>query len=276
MNIDAIIPPMSADTLKKEKILVIESDQSFQDKIVNALAQNGYTVIPSGTGAEGLKKLFDTLPHLVVVDAALSDMTGYDVLAKKVSEPALSKIPVFLTSTQNTSIEMNRVPEGSVAEFLAALYSNPTDIVDKVNRLFNHAALTDEPRETSASGGEKKKILWVEDDKLIGSILSKKLISSGFELTHAKNGEQALEDLKNMVPDVIVLDLLLPGMSGFDILQHIRMLGGGLEKVPVMILSNLSKESDIEKAKKLGARKFLVKAAASLDQIVSEIQGLCG
>jgi CheY-like chemotaxis protein len=66
----------------------------------------------------------------------------------------------------------------------------------------------------------------------------------------------------------------MPGMSGFDILQKVKA-DPRLKTVPSMILSNLNKQSDIERAKVLGAQKFLVKAAASLDQIVQEVRDLC-
>ena len=103
---------------------------------------------------------------------------------------------------------------------------------------------------------------------------AQKLVAAGFELFHAKNGEEALEILKTVLPDVIAVDLILPGMSGFDILQKVNM-DERLKKIPKMVLSNLSKPSDIEKAHALGATKFLVKAATSLDQIVAEVKGMC-
>ncbi|MFA6602100.1 MAG: response regulator, partial [Candidatus Paceibacterota bacterium] len=106
-----------------------------------------------------------------------------------------------------------------------------------------------------------------------GTILGKKLTSSGFDLFHALNGEQAINYLKNNKPDLVAVDLLLPGMSGFDILAAIKA-DSTLEKVPKMVLSNLSKTADIDKAKSLGANKFLVKASTSLDQIVAEIRDM--
>ena len=80
-----------------------------------------------------------------------------------------------------------------------------------------------------------------------------------------------MSQLKTVTPDIIVLDLLLPGMDGFDILQKIKM-DSRLKKIPVMILSNLSKPGDLEKAKLLGATKFIVKAASSLDNIIEEVK----
>ncbi len=258
-------------TPKKEKILIIESDGALGERIADALRREGYTVFLVKDGLEGMKSILDILPHLVLMDVVLSGTDAYDILEKKQAEPMLAKIPVFLLSTQGVPINMRRVPEGSAVEFMMAINIDPADVIDKVNRQFGHE-ISSAPV-SSGSATPKKKVLWVEDDKLIGTILAKKLVSSGIDLFHAKNGEEALEALKVSIPDVIVLDLILPGMSGFDILQKIRM-DERLKKIPVMILSNLSKQSDIERAKLLGAQKFMVKAASSLDQIASEVYGL--
>ena len=219
-----------------------------------------------------MKAIVDILPRiLVLLDVVLTGTDGYQILEKKQAEPLLAKIPVFLLSTQGVPINMRRVPQGSVADYLMALHMSPQEVLDKVNRYFGHEASS--ASAPASADGTKQKLLWVEDDKLIGTILAKKLISSGFDLFHAKNGEEALEALKSSIPDMVVVDLMLPGMSGFDILQKMQM-DPQLKKIPSMVLSNLSKPSDIEKAKMLGAKKFLVKAATSLDQIVDEIKGL--
>src|SRR3989338_10388959 len=257
----------------QEKVLVIEAESIVGDKIASCLRQEGYNVALVKNGVDGLKQIFDILPGLIILDITLPGLDGYDILYKKQAEPMLAKIPLFLLSTQGVPINMRRVPPGSVTEFIIELHVDPAEILSKVNRHFPHKGET-VPAASGADAITKKKILWVEDDKLIGTILSKKFTSSGFELFHAKNGEEALDILKTVVPDAIVLDLLLPGMSGFDILQKIRA-DEHLKNTPVIILSNLSKPSDIEKAKILGARKFLIKAASSLDQIVAEVKEIC-
>lgn len=255
----------------KEKILIIESDATFGTQISSALQQKGYVTILSKNGQEGVRAIQENLPHLIVLDASLSGEDSYAILTHKQSEPLLTKIPVFLVSNQVTPIDMTRVPPGSVKEFIVALHMNPAEIVNKADALFGHI---ESIPQRSIPGDNKKKVLWVEDDKLIGTILAKKMMSSGFDLFHAKNGEEALDVIKETVPNAIVLDLVLPNMNGFDILEQIRK-DARMAKVPVMILSNLSKQSDIERSKALGAQKFLVKAAASLDQIIAEVRALC-
>jgi DNA-binding response OmpR family regulator len=256
----------------QEKILIINADKASVDPIAATLKEHGYAPIIAQTGADGIKAMYDFLPHLIILDVDLPDTDGYKVLEKKHAEQVLSKIPVFLISTQGAPINMRNVPQGSVSEFLMALHSNPHDILEKVNARLRGSS---DAKSTvpAAPVSDKKKILWVEDDKLIGTILSKKIVSSGFELFHAKNGEEALDIVSRETPDAIVVDLLLPGMSGFDILQKMQM-DERSKRIPTMVLSNLSKPSDIEKAKLLGAKKFLVKAATSLDQIVAEMKDL--
>jgi len=264
----------SSPAQSAQKVLVVEGNGAFGESLAKALTTAGYAATLAKTGTDGMKLIYDVLPHLILLDTDLPGMSGYDILAKKQSEPLLAKIPVFLMSTNGAPISMRQVPQGAVAEYVISFHGDASDIVGKVDRYFGHPIQQSAASPTAGSPA-RKKILWVEDDKLIGTILAKKLISSGFDLIHAKNGEEALEALKTIVPDVVVLDLILPGMSGFDILQKIRVMDGQLNDAPVMILSNLSKPSDIDKAKALGAKKFLVKAAASLDEIVAEIRGLC-
>lgn len=266
-----------SSTIKKEKILIIGSNSSLNESIANTLRAENYIVFQVGNGADGMKIILDILPNLIILDLAVSGGDAYEILENKQAEPLLAKIPVFLLSTQGVPINMRRVPKKSVIEFIMSLEPDMVNLVHMIDLRLHHSS--DELKISNADGGIptsaiKKKILWVEDDKLIGSILEKKFTSSGFNLVHVKNSEEAFRQLANIVPDVIILDLLLTGMSGFDILKNIRSMGGKLAEVPVMILSNLSNQSDIERAKILGASKFMVKAASSLDQIVAEVRTL--
>ena len=274
---------MALSTSKKEKALVIESDGPLGEKIAEALRTDGYTVHLVKNGTEGLKSIYDILPHLVLLDVVLEGADSYEILKQKQAEPMLAKIPVFLLSTKGVPINMHRVPDGSVTEYLMSLHMTPAKIVSRVNRHFGHETgqLADAPDKPSniaptnqaANKQNMPKLLWVEDDKLIGKILSKKLIAAGFDLIQTKNGLEALASLKSRIPDIIMLDLLMPGMDGFTLLQEIKK-DPGLAKVPLVVLSNLSKQSDRERAKILGVDRFLVKATISLDQICQELQKL--
>ncbi len=113
-----------------------------------------------------------------------------------------------------------------------------------------------------------KRILLVEDDNFLSELLSKKLIESKASVMRAADGEQAISILKaNPKFDLILLDLMLPKIGGFEVMEAINA-DGKLKGTPIIILSNLGQKNDIEKGVSLGAKKFLVKAILSLDEIV--------
>jgi CheY-like chemotaxis protein len=118
----------------------------------------------------------------------------------------------------------------------------------------------------------KKKLLWLEDDALLGVVLSKALEATEFELIHVRDGAEAIETLKEIVPDVIMVDLLVPGeLDGFGVLKEINT-SPILKNVPKIVLSNLSNQADINRARALGANIFIVKATSSIDLIIDQIR----
>jgi CheY-like chemotaxis protein len=118
---------------------------------------------------------------------------------------------------------------------------------------------------------EGKKVMWVEDDKFLSDIIARKLSREKCVLHHATEGESAIAMAEKEQPDVILLDILLPGIDGFEILS--RLKSNPLTKnIPVIFLSNLGQQSDIERGQRLGAARFLVKATVTLDEIVNEIK----
>lgn len=115
-----------------------------------------------------------------------------------------------------------------------------------------------------------RNVFWVEDDQFLGDVLARKFSEVGASLTRVKNGEEALKHLQSNIPEVIILDILLPEMSGFDLLKKIRE-DHALDAVPVIMLSNVNQLSELEQASQLGAQRFLVKSEVSLDEIVKNV-----
>lgn len=115
-----------------------------------------------------------------------------------------------------------------------------------------------------------KKILIVEDDKFLVRALSDKLKLEGYTPITAFEGEDGLEALRKEKPDLVLLDLVMPKMNGFQFLEEIK--NDSKLKATVIVLSNLGQQEDIEKAKNLGAVDYLVKADFSLKEILEKIK----
>jgi DNA-binding response OmpR family regulator len=117
----------------------------------------------------------------------------------------------------------------------------------------------------------KKKVLIIEDEKDLRFFIARALKEEGFEVIEAIDGEEGIEKAKKEKPDLILLDLLLPGISGYEVLIRIKK-DPELEIIPVLILSNLGQQEEIEKGLKLGAVDYLIKANFTLDEIIERIK----
>ncbi|MCK5027291.1 MAG: response regulator, partial [Candidatus Pacebacteria bacterium] len=94
--------------------------------------------------------------------------------------------------------------------------------------------------------------------------------NEGFDVDSAIDAEQAFDALKKKKPEIILLDLILPGVDGFEILTQIKA-DDNLKDIPVMVISNLGQKEDIDRAMELGAVDFLIKANYTLDEIISRV-----
>lgn len=115
------------------------------------------------------------------------------------------------------------------------------------------------------------KILIIEDDPVLIKMYKTKLVIEGFEVVTALDGLQGLEKLKTFSPDLILLDLAMPKMDGFEFLTEMKK-NKKWEKLPVIVFSNLGQESDMQKAKELGAKDYLVKINLTPRQVVEKIR----
>ncbi len=116
-------------------------------------------------------------------------------------------------------------------------------------------------------------ILVVEDDPILKNLLGH-TFADKYQTLYASDGNEALSLLEQKKPKVVLLDLMLPTMDGFAVLQSIRSRTDELKDIPIIVVSNLGQDSDKEKAKTLGATEYLVKAEVSIEEIVAKIQDL--
>lgn len=116
-----------------------------------------------------------------------------------------------------------------------------------------------------------KKILIVEDDQFLVKVYSTKLSSEGFEIEMATTGDEALTKATNLKPVLILLDIMLPGQNGFEVLKSLKK-GKSTKTIPVIILSNLGQGSDVEKGLALGADDYLIKTNLSINEVVDKIK----
>ena len=116
-----------------------------------------------------------------------------------------------------------------------------------------------------------KTILIIEDDKFLRELIVRKLNEEDFEVSEAVDGEEGIKKIKEEKPDLILLDLILPGIDGFEVLSQMKK-ESTLASIPVIILSNLGQKDDVEKGLKMGAVDYLIKAHFTPGEIIEKIK----
>ena len=120
-----------------------------------------------------------------------------------------------------------------------------------------------------------KKVLIIEDEELIIDLLKKKLIQEGYEVFTAYNGEQGMEKLKSVKPDIVLLDIVMPKKSGYEVMEEMSK-DPELNKIPIIVISNSGQPVELDKAKNLGAKDWLVKTEFDPKEVVEKVRRLIG
>lgn len=120
-----------------------------------------------------------------------------------------------------------------------------------------------------------KTVMVVEDDNFLSDAYRVKFENSGYEVSHAADGESAFKMIKQNPPDVIILDLLLPKMDGFEVLQKIKATDE-LSKIPVLIATNYPEKENLARAKEFGADDLFIKSEIAISDLIDRCNELLG
>jgi DNA-binding response OmpR family regulator len=265
-------------------ILLIEDDVYLGDVLFRKLQNDGFKVEISRDGALGLRRIKDLKPDLVLLDIILPTMNGYEILEAKFKDKEIAGIPVIIISNSGQPVEISRVLAFGVKDYLVKAQFDPEEVVTKIRQQLlsskissnDLSIISNKPIEKPADFVTVpmltgKKIMWIEDDVFLNDIISRKLSNQGCTLFHAVDGEQALAQVETAMPDVILLDIVLSGIDGFEILRRLKA-NPKVKNIPVILLSNLGQKADMDKAKELGAASFMIKATVLLDEVIEEIK----
>ena len=118
---------------------------------------------------------------------------------------------------------------------------------------------------------KRMNLLVVEDEPFLRDLLLMKFKQEGIDVQYTQDGDEALQIASQVQPDAVLLDLVLPGMSGFEILEKLK-LDDTTKDIPVIVLSNLGQDSDIKRCKQLGAVDVLIKAHSSPSAIIRRVR----
>jgi len=115
-----------------------------------------------------------------------------------------------------------------------------------------------------------KKILIVEDEEIMLGLLQKKLTTEGYEISVARDGEEGMRAMKEVKPNLILLDIIMPKMGGFEVMEEMNK-DKELRKIPVIVISNSGQPVELDRAQKLGAKDWLIKTEFDPQEVIDKV-----
>ncbi len=251
--IEQILDDRDALSPGDSMVLIVEDDAHFARLMMATAKEQGFKVLVAQRGAEALELARTHRPTAISLDIFLPDMLGWTVLSQLKQDPATRHIPVQIVTLDED--RHHGLARGAFAHVQKP--TTPDDLEDAFARIKDYAA----PR--------RKRLLLVEDDEAERMGVSELLESTDIEITMAATGEAALTELRERPPDCVVLDLKLPDMSGFEVLETIRD-DAELRDVPVVVFTGRELSADEDAQLRSMARSVVVKGVESPERLLDE------
>jgi len=256
---------------EQNKILIIEDEEILLEVLEQKLSREGYKVKVARDGHEGIEKLKKQKPDLILLDIVMPKMDGYEVM-EEINKMGLKDIPIIIISNSGQPVEIEKAVSLGAKDYLIKAEFEPVEVLEKVKSLLANPKATKIKTKTPTTK-KKSELLVVEDDQFLRDLLLKKLEKEGFRVAVAIDGQEAVTTFEKEKPKLVLLDIILPVIDGFEVLKKIKAHPDKtLAKTPVILLSNLGQESDIEKGKSLGTDDYLIKAAFTTDEIIKKVK----
>ncbi len=237
------------------RVLVIDDDETARDLLRRTLAAEGYDVLTAESGPKGIKLARQFQPSVITLDVVMPGMDGWGVLQELKADKALQNIPVIMI----TILEDRRKASALGArEFLTKPVSRSA-LRDMLGRL--------------EATEQARVVLVVEDDKASRDVIGRTMRDAGWTVHEAVNGRDAVEELEELRPDLILLDLMMPEMDGFEFLveaQNFEFLAG----TPIVVVTAADLSPDDHERLNGGVAGIVQKTSIGLEELVTRIEQL--
>jgi len=238
-------------------ILVIDDDPDVRQLLQRHLSAEGFRVLTAAGGEEGLRIAREVRPRAITLDVMMPGMDGWSVLTELKKDPRLAQIPVVLCTILD---DKNLGFALGASEFL----TKPVDRAQLVALLRKHA-----------HGRLPGKVLLVEDEPVSRSMLSRLMQKEGWIVVEAENGRVALERMARERPGLILLDLMMPVLDGFDFVNEIRKDEAN-RSIPIIVVTAMDLTPEDHRRLSGHVEAILRKGGRSADELLREISALVG
>ncbi len=237
-------------------VLVIDDEPTARDMIGRMLSKEGYRVVTAANGADGLRLAAELQPDVITLDIMMSGMDGWSVLSKLKADPAMKSIPVVVVTI---------IDDRNLSFALGAS--------DYLTKPVDRERLAEVLGRVRSRGGEQS-VLIVEDDADTRKMMRRLFENEGWAVAEAENGKIGLAAIEKKIPGLVLLDLMMPEMDGFEFIEHLRERGGARD-IPVVVLTAKDLTED-DRRRLRGTVDNVLQKGDQSGEVVREVRRLLG
>ncbi|MGB9466153.1 MAG: response regulator [Candidatus Acidiferrum sp.] len=248
----------TSGSAKSRTVLVIDDSPTFREELRSVLELSGYAVVTAGSGEEGLRMAVDSRPAAIVVDGVLPGIDGSTVIRRIRADAVLRSTPcILLTASGERSGELNALDAG--ADAYVRKEEDTEIILARVTAVLRSSGSSSVVVSTSSLLGPKR-ILTVDDSLTYLHEVAAQLREEGYDVVPARSGEEALELLSVQTVDCILLDLVMPGLSGQETCRRIKGTAAWRD-IPLIMHTALDEQNAMIEGINAGADDYIAKSS---------------
>jgi len=267
-----------------EKVLIIKDGNMFFESLKTELESANYDVVVFRDSEEVVRVINDYNPQIIIIFALQNKIGEYHIIKERKELIDKKHIPVMIITNTERGCEIEGAMHFGAVNCILRGYFNAKEVVKNINDYFkshnpdksnikntmDNKTIKEISEEANGSG---LRVLLVEDDEFLRDICKRKLEIEGFKVSTAVDGNEALKKVEVENPQLILLDVILPGLDGFEILKTVKS-NPARSKIPVIMLTNLGQTGEVEKGLSLGADEYIVKAHFTIGEIIEKIKAV--
>ena len=223
-------------------VLLVDDDESILDIITLKLRQIGIRVTIARTGDAALRVIGKEIPDLIVLDIMMPGISGHEVLRRLKQDADFVNVPVIMLTSKTEQKDVVSALHGGAIDYVIKPV-DPEKLVVRINRTLDAGRFT---------------VMIADNDHLILQLLDSKYRNRGFKVMTADDGKEAWNQILKNLPDLVILDRMMPGLDGLAVLKNIRE-EKATAHIPVIVLSARKEQRDIDMGMKFGANDYLAK-----------------
>ncbi|MFA4836520.1 MAG: PAS domain S-box protein [Dehalococcoidia bacterium] len=245
--------PASVSPRKGRTILVVDDEEHIRRFLSHELTKRGFQVFEASDGKEAIEKAREHRPALITLDVLMPGIDGFDVTAVLKNNPDTKDIPILIVSVMEDKEKAYRL---GANDYL----TKPFEIETLMAKI---TGLVQQPQ---------KSILVVDDDRALTKSIKYELEKRGFSISVAYNGKQALEMVEVLTPDLILLDIMMPEMDGYEVIKALK-INAITTNIPVVVMTGMEIDGGRVKVLSLGANEYIAKSGG-LDKLYSVVDSI--